>query len=170
MRTVSTLLLVALPCGVSTTSAQTPLTTVRVATGLSRPLDVQAPPGDRHRIFIVEQGGAIRIVKDGQLLATPFISFSSSQVLCCGERGLLGLAFHPDYATNGYFFVNYTNSSGATMVERYTVSSSNPATLRGAAKPGKAMVTATNNATVKAPNARSRRADSEARDHDRIQE
>lgn len=107
--------------------AQTPLKTELVAAGLSRPLDVQAPEGDRHRVFIVEQTGRIRIVKDGNLLQTPFLDIGG-KISCCSERGLLGLAFHPDYRTNGYFYVNYTASSpfGSTVVERYRVSTSNP--------------------------------------------
>ena len=123
MRTTSISVAVAALISMTVAGAQTPLKTVRVASGLSRPLDVQAPPGDRHRIFIVEQTGRIKIVKDGTLLGTPFLNLSS-RVACCSERGLLGLAFHPDYAKNGYFFVDYTTSSpfGATMVERYTVS------------------------------------------------
>ena len=72
--------------------AQTQLKTIVVASGLSRPLDVQSPPGDRERIFIVEQTGRIKIVKKGNLLATPFLDLSS-RIACCNERGLLGLAY-----------------------------------------------------------------------------
>jgi glucose/arabinose dehydrogenase len=89
-----------------------------VATGLQRPLYLTAPANDG-RLFIVEQPGRIRIVKDGQLLPQPFLDISS-RVSSGGERGLLGLAFHPSYADNGVFFVNYTDNSGDTRVERYT--------------------------------------------------
>ena len=85
----------------------TSLTTVTVATGLSQPLYVTAPPGDVNRIFIVEQRGRIRIVKDGELLPTPFLDLSAA-VNSGGERGLFSLAFHPAYAENGEFFVDYT--------------------------------------------------------------
>jgi len=108
---------------VASSHAQTPLTTLRVATGLSSPVDITAPRGDLDRLFIVEQGGRIRILKDGKLLSQPFLDIGSL-TLGSGERGLLGLAFHPNYMQNGHFFVDYTDrSSGATMVVRYTVSS-----------------------------------------------
>ena len=95
------------------------LTLAAVAQGLESPLFVTAPAGDS-RIFIVERPGRIRIVEDGQLLATPFLDIVP-QVGTGGERGLLGLAFHPDYASNGYFYVNYSDRDGNTRVERYTV-------------------------------------------------
>ncbi len=97
-----------------------------VATGLSSPLYLTAPPGDTHRLFIVEQGGEIRIVQDGQLLATPFLDIRD-RVASGGEEGLLSLAFHPNYATNHFFYVDYTHENAAgdtlyTLIERYTVS------------------------------------------------
>ncbi len=104
----------------------TTLTTVRVASGLTRPLFVTAPPGDTDRLFIVEQGSAgsaaIKILDlaTGDVLATPF--FSISGITTGGERGLLGLAFHPNYADNGLLFINYTDGSGDTQVERLSVS------------------------------------------------
>jgi glucose/arabinose dehydrogenase len=94
-----------------------------VATGLSNPVHLTAPAGD-NRLFIVEQVGRIRIVQNGQLLATPFLDIRS-KVRSGGEQGLLSVAFHPQYATNGFFFVNYTDAAaGATRVERYQVGSS----------------------------------------------
>jgi glucose/arabinose dehydrogenase len=101
--------------------AQTPLTTELVVDGLSSPVFVASEPGDASRLFVVERGGVIRVVDSGSLLATPFLDISS-QVSLTSEQGLLGLAFHPDYATNGHFFVNYTDGSGDTVVARYTVS------------------------------------------------
>src|SRR5215213_306164 len=59
------------------------------------------------RLFIVEQGGTIKVVQPGSTTPTSFMNIST-RVLCCGERGLLGLAFHPDFENNHYFFVNYT--------------------------------------------------------------
>ncbi|MGH7548448.1 MAG: PQQ-dependent sugar dehydrogenase [Gemmatimonadales bacterium] len=91
-----------------------------VASGLSDPLYLTAPAGDP-RLFIVEQVGRIRIVQNSQLLITPFLDITA-RVGAGGERGLLGLAFHPSYAATGYFFVNYTDNNGDTRIERYTVS------------------------------------------------
>lgn len=89
------------------------------ATGFDRVTDVENA-GDG-RLFVVEQPGAIRVVQsDGTVLATPFLDISA-KVSCCGERGLLGLAFHPDYAANGFFYVDYTDTAGDTVVARYSV-------------------------------------------------
>lgn len=95
-----------------------------VTSGLSRPLFVTAPAGDR-RLFVVEQPGRIRIVEDDTLVATPFLDIRAIVHDLAGEQGLLGLAFHPDYANNGRFFVNYTASDpqGDTVVAEYRVSS-----------------------------------------------
>jgi glucose/arabinose dehydrogenase len=98
------------------------LTTNTVASGLASPLDLQAPPGDRSRLFVVERGGRIRIVKSRQVLGTPFLDLSG-RITSGGERGLLGLAFHPRYAENGRFFVNYTNPNGDTHISEFRVSS-----------------------------------------------
>jgi cysteine-rich repeat protein len=93
---------------------------VRVAEGLTSPLYVTSPPLDPARAFILEQKGTVRILKSGQLLPTPFLDIRD-RVDCCGERGLLGLAFHPDYERNGRFFVDYTNRDGDTVIARYGV-------------------------------------------------
>jgi glucose/arabinose dehydrogenase len=90
-----------------------------VASGLSGPLYVTSPPDDS-RLFVVEQPGRIRIIKNGQLLATPFLDITS-KVSSGGERGLLSVAFHPSYAMNGFFYVNYTDLLGNTRVERFKV-------------------------------------------------
>ena len=95
---------------------------VLVASGLSAPLRVTAPAGDFQRLFVVEQGGRIRIVKDGVLLGTSFLDLSG-RISSGGERGLLGLAFHPDYRRNGRFFVNYTDPQGNSVVSEFGVSS-----------------------------------------------
>jgi glucose/arabinose dehydrogenase len=92
-----------------------------VATGLSFPLYLTAPPQDLTRLFIVERTGAIRIVKDGTLLTTPFLDLSG-QVSLDGEQGLLGLAFYPDYATSGRFLVHYTDPAGDTRLSIFQVS------------------------------------------------
>jgi glucose/arabinose dehydrogenase len=99
-----------------------PLTTVRVAAGLDRPLFVTHPPEDFGRVFIVEQTGQIKILDlgSGTVLGTPFLDLGSV-ITCCGDRGLYALAFHPDYATNGSFYVSYTNASADSEIARYTV-------------------------------------------------
>jgi glucose/arabinose dehydrogenase len=90
----------------------------RVVAGLSSPLDVQIPPGERGRLFVVEQGGRIRVARAGALVATPFLDIAA-RISSGGERGLLGLAFHPLYATNGRFFVNYTDRNGDTRISEF---------------------------------------------------
>ena len=89
-----------------------------VASGLQNPLHLTAPAGDP-RLFVVEQPGRIRIVEGGRLLETPFLDLTGL-VRSGGERGLLGLAFHPRFAENGWLFVDYTDSDGDTRVVRYT--------------------------------------------------
>lgn len=98
------------------------LTTVKVAGGFSEPLYLTSPAGDTNRLFIVEQSSAtIKIIKNGIVLAAPFLNIDP-KVGSGGEGGLLGLAFHPNYASNGYFYVNYTDNSGDTVIARYKVS------------------------------------------------
>jgi len=95
---------------------------VQYATGFSSVVAIEHPANDS-RLFVVQQGGLIRIVNtNGTVNATPFLNLSTLTA-ASGERGLLGLAFHPNYATNGWFFVNYTNLSGNTVIARYSVSS-----------------------------------------------
>ncbi|HJS01202.1 MAG TPA: PQQ-dependent sugar dehydrogenase [Flavobacterium sp.] len=94
------------------------------ATGFSSPLEI-TNAGDS-RLFVVEKGGLIKILNDnGTVNTTPFLDVSLL-VSTTSERGLLGLAFHPDYATNGYFFINYSNTSGDTVIARYSVYAANP--------------------------------------------
>ena len=97
-----------------------------VISGMSSPVLLTAPPGDLTRLFIVEQSGAIRIIKNGTLLSTSFLTLSDS-ISIGSEQGLLGLAFAPDYASSGRFYVSYTNkhgplAAGTSVIERYTVS------------------------------------------------
>jgi glucose/arabinose dehydrogenase len=91
-----------------------------VATGLSLPLHLTAPAGDG-RLFVVEKTGGVRVIKDGALLPTPFLDISDA-VSTGSEQGLLSMAFHPDYASNGFFYVDYTDVDGNTHVTRYSVS------------------------------------------------
>lgn len=93
------------------------------ATGFSSPVEI-TNAGDS-RLFVVQKGGLIRILNsNGTINTTPFLNLSTL-ISSDGERGLLGLAFHPNYAENGYFFVNYTNTSGNTVIARYSVNSGN---------------------------------------------
>lgn len=103
-----------------------------VASGLNSPVYLTAPPGDA-RMFVVEQPGRIRIIENGQLLSTPFLDISS-RVLSGGERGMLSVAFHPQYRTNGFFFVYFTGPSGEIRVERFNVSSNPDVANAGSAK------------------------------------
>ena len=103
-----------------------------VASGLIDPLYLITPPGD-DRLFVVEQNGRIRIIQSGHLVAAPFLDIRS-KVSYGGERGLFSVAFHPDYASNGYFYVDYTDTSGDTRIERYTVSGDPNAADAGSAK------------------------------------
>lgn len=92
-----------------------------IAQGFTSPLDIKNAGDDR--LFIVERGGNIKILNsDGTVNPTPFLNISTI-ITSGGERGLLGLAFHPDYANNGYFYVNYTDTNGDTRISRFTVSS-----------------------------------------------
>jgi uncharacterized repeat protein (TIGR01451 family) len=103
------------------------------ASGLDHPvLATHAGDGSK-RLFVLEQPGQIKIVQNGQVLTTPFLDIRS-KISYGGERGLLGLAFHPSYKTNGFFYVDYTRSGdGATVIERYKVSSNaNVASLASA--------------------------------------
>ena len=94
------------------------------ASGFSFPVDI-THAGDE-RLFIVEKAGRIRIIDDnGATLPQPFLDITGRVNAQASERGLLGLAFHPDYANNGYFYVNYTNNSGNTRISRFSVTADN---------------------------------------------
>ncbi len=92
-----------------------------VTSGLSYPDFVTAPPGDTVRLFVVEQSGAIRVLRHDSLLSAPFLDLTG-HIGFGGERGLLSLAFHPGYAINGHCYVYFTNPAGDIRVVRYTVS------------------------------------------------
>ena len=96
-----------------------------VTSGLSSPVHLASPPNDA-RLFIVEQPGRIRIVQNGQLLATPFLDITG-KVRDGGEQGLLSVAFHPQYATNRHFYVYYTDDNGDIHPAVYVRESGRPA-------------------------------------------
>lgn len=85
------------------------------------PVDLATPPGGDDRMFVVEKAGRIRILRDGAWLAEPFLDITN-RTSSAGERGLLGLAFAPDYPTSGLFVVHYTNTAGDTRVSTWRVS------------------------------------------------
>lgn len=108
----------------------TPLTSVRVASGLASPVFVTAAPDDYGRLFIVERAGRIKILDltTGSVLGTNFLDITGIVANPSGfdEEGLFTMAFHPDYANNGFFYVNYTDNGGDTVVSRYSVSAGDP--------------------------------------------
>lgn len=102
---------------------------VKVADGLSDPVAVVMPPDGSDRLFVVERFGRVRVIDaDGALLDEPFLDLTAEVQAGDQEQGLLGLAFHPDYADNGRLFVNYTDfeTNGATFVVEVSVSADDP--------------------------------------------
>jgi glucose/arabinose dehydrogenase len=96
-----------------------------VADGFEQPVHVVDAEDGSGRLFVVEQAGRIRIVRDGVKVDQPYLDITPF-VGCCGERGLLSVAFHPRYAENGFFYVDYTDLNGDTQVVRYRVSADDP--------------------------------------------
>jgi glucose/arabinose dehydrogenase len=99
-----------------------------VVSGLNHPEGMVNAGDGSGRLFIVEQAGLIRILQNDSLLPISFLDLTQ-MVSCCGERGLLGLAFHPKFAENGYFYVDYTDTENDqlyTTIARYSVSSDDP--------------------------------------------
>jgi glucose/arabinose dehydrogenase len=92
----------------------------------SNPTFLTAPPGDRSRLFVVEQGGRVMIVRNGKKLSQPFLNVSGD-ISDGGERGLLSLAFAPDYARSGLFYVYYTARDGSLRIVEYQRASANRA-------------------------------------------
>jgi glucose/arabinose dehydrogenase len=121
-------LLFAAACGDDTgplpPSGEISLALETVSDQLTFPVDLASPPGNS-RLFVVEKAGRIRIIENGTLLDPAFLDISA-QVSSNGERGLLGLAFDPDYGTTGRFVVNYTDLAGDTHIAAFTISAGDP--------------------------------------------
>jgi glucose/arabinose dehydrogenase len=111
-------------CGGDGASAARGVRLVRIGT-FAAPTYLTAPPRDRRRLFVVEQRGAIRVVRDGRRLRRPFLDLRS-EVLAGGERGLLSMAFAPDYATSRRFYVYFTSRDGDVRIQEFRASRSNP--------------------------------------------
>jgi glucose/arabinose dehydrogenase len=97
-----------------------------VAGGLQKPLGLATAADGTGRLFIVEQAGRIQVVQDGQLLPQTYLDITDRVGSRGNEQGLLGLAFHPHYAQNGFFYVNYTDLNGDTVIARFQVSADDP--------------------------------------------
>ena len=97
------------------------------------PLYVTSPPGDERRLFVVEQGGRVMVVRGGRKLRTPFLDIGS-QVQAGGEQGLLSVAFAPDYAESRHFYVYFTGQDGRQNVVEYRAASADRADA-GSARP-----------------------------------
>ena len=97
------------------------LTLERVADGLGSATSLCAPPADTQRLFVTTTDGAIHVIEDGVLLPNLFLDLSG--VVASGNQGLLGMTFHPDYASNGRFFVVYLDNTNNSSIVEYQVSS-----------------------------------------------
>lgn len=108
--------------GILVVAAQTTLPALRLLTdALPGALLVTAPPGDTDRVFVVQQGGRVRVFRHDTLLSTPFLDLSDT-ITTGGELGFLGLAFHPNYAQNGFVYASYTDLNADTRIVRFRVS------------------------------------------------
>ena len=115
------------PAAFARASAQTTLPAIALSSpvaGFTQPVSITHAGDGSGRVFVVQQTGQIRIIRNGALVAAPFLDIAG-RLSTGGERGLLGLAFPPDYAGKGYFYVNYTNTAGNTVVARYQRSANN---------------------------------------------
>jgi glucose/arabinose dehydrogenase len=121
----------ATPAPTATAAARRGVRLQRIGSFAS-PVYVTSPPGDRRRLFVVEQAGRIRVVVGGKRRARPFLDIAS-KVSSGGERGMLSMAFAPDYAQSGRFYVDYTDVNGDTRIVEYRRASAdraNPASAR----------------------------------------
>jgi glucose/arabinose dehydrogenase len=118
-------------CGSSSNTGSpspTAVSTQVIVSGLNSPLDLEQAGDNSGRLFVVEQGGTIRIIQNGSVLSSPFLDIST-KVIDQDEMGLLGVTFHPSFATNGKFYVNYVrNNAGQlqSVISEFLVSTTNP--------------------------------------------
>ena len=133
--TLATLGFAALAFGGRQASAQN-LQVTNIASGMSSPLFMCQPPGDSTRMMVCEQGGRVRLIKNGVLQAGSFLDISANTV-GSGESGLLGMAFDPDYQTNGKFYVCYMDELLQTHLVQYTVTADPEVAVHGEAHLGR---------------------------------
>ncbi len=112
------LALVCLLCTLAPINAFAQVRAQVYVSGLTNPVAFVQDPSNATLQYVVEQAGRIKVVQNGAVLATPFLNLTGV-VASGGERGLLGLAFPPDYASSGRFYVNFTNADGHTVVARF---------------------------------------------------
>lgn len=121
----TTLLLLFAYCICNTAKAQPTISFSQTPTGISNAVDLVSAGDGSNRLFIVAQTGTVRIFTAGAVLPTPFLDVSGI-ISGGGERGLLSIAFHPQYSSNGYFFIYYTNTSGAVTIAQYHTPAGTP--------------------------------------------
>lgn len=126
MKTMKTIFLSLLMLPAVLAQGQNPYvnTVPYLTAGLVKPVEITHANDDR--LFIVEKDGRIRIVENDTLKVTPFLDINQRVLSTASEQGLLGLAFDPEYAANGYFFVNYTDNNGHTVISRFSVDPASP--------------------------------------------
>ena len=101
------------------------LSSINIAEGYAKPVYICQPPGDNDRLFVLEQKGVIKIIKNGKKVRKPYADLRNrihNPIKPGDERGLLGMAFHPDFQSNGFVFLNYTDEDDHTIVSRFSVS------------------------------------------------
>ena len=101
------------------------LSSIKIADGFSKPVFMCQAPGDNNRLFVLEQKGVIKIIKNGKKERKPFANLRDrvhNPLMPGDERGLLGMAFHPNYQSNGYVYLNYVDEDDHTIVSRFSVS------------------------------------------------
>jgi len=116
-------------CDPGTAAELPPMKLTQVATGFARPTFVMGAPGDTARLFVLEKPGRIRVIKDSVLIPQAFLDVTAIVNAGANERGLLGLAFHPQYAANGRFYIYYTRVGDAAIeIAEYKVMAGMPDT------------------------------------------
>ena len=102
------------------------LSSIQIANGFTKPVYVCQPPGDNDRLFVLEQKGIIKIIKNGMTVRKPYADLRNkvhNPITPGDERGLLGLAFHANYQNNGFVYINYSDKNDHTIVSRFRVAS-----------------------------------------------